>query len=231
MQTLVMIPALCCDGDLYAEVAAGLRDLVTPRVINPAASTFEACVKQVLDGSQGDFIIMGTSFGGHVAREVALSAPDRVKGLWVIGAGAGGVANPEAGIERVTKLRDGRQDEIYRGFATTITHLPGPRGKKAADEFYRMAHRCDPLEVALRAEALNARRDRWSDLSRIACPTLLLWGRYDRFSPAADGLHMAGLIPHSRYAEIPDCGHLPSLEAPDEVIDIARHWLKDSGLV
>ena len=76
----------------------------------------------------------------------------------------------------------------------------------------------------------DARPDRWGDLSRIMCPTLLLWGRHDRFSPPADGLHMAGLIPHSRYVEIPACGHLPSLEAPEEVIDIASHWLKDSGL-
>ena len=30
---------------------------------------------------------MGTSFGGRVAREIALAAPGRVKGLWVIGAG------------------------------------------------------------------------------------------------------------------------------------------------
>ena len=230
MRTLIMIPALCCDGDLYAEVAEALSDLVSPRVINPAASTFDECVKQVLDESRGDFIVMGTSFGGHIARETALSAPDRVKGLWIIGAGAGGVANPAAGIERVTKLRDGRQDDIYRGFAETITHLPGPRGKEAADQFYAMAQRCDPLEVALRAEALNARKDRWADLSRIACPALLMWGKQDQFSAAADGLRMAGLIPHARYAEIPDCGHLPSLEAPDEVIDIARHWLKDSGL-
>ena len=93
-----------------------------------------------------------------------------------------------------------------------------------------MAQRCDPLDVALRAEALNVRRDRWGDLHRIACVALLLWGRHDRFSSSADGLHMAGLIPKSRYVEIPDCGHLPSLEAPEEVIDAARHWLKDSGL-
>ena len=231
MVKLVMVPALCCDGDLYATVADGLRDLADAQIVNPAAASLEGCVSQLLDAVEGAFIVMGTSFGGHVARETALAAPERVRGLWIMGAGAGGVASPDAGLERVTKLRDGRQDEIYRGFAETIIWLHGPRGKEAADAFSRMAERSNPLEVALRAEALNARRDRWGDLSRIACPTLLLWGRYDRFSTPADGLHMAGLIPHSRYVEIPDCGHLPSLEAPDEVIDIASHWLKDSGLV
>lgn len=231
MVKLVMVPALCCDGDLYAAVVDGLRNLADAQIVNPASASLEGCVSQLLDAVEGTFIVMGTSFGGHVARETALAAPERVLGLWIMGAGAGGVTSPDAGLERVTKLRDGRQEEIYRGFAETITWLHGPRGKEAADAFSRMAERCDPLEVALRAEALNARRDRWGDLSRIACPTLLLWGRYDRFSTPADGLHMAGLIPHSRYAEIPACGHLPSLEAPDEVVDIASHWLRDCGLV
>jgi pimeloyl-ACP methyl ester carboxylesterase len=230
MQTLVMIPALCCDDELYAEVAEGLRDLVSIRTVNPAAPTLDKCARQVLDAVDDDFIVMGTSFGGHVARETALAAPHRVKGLWIVGAGAGGVANPAMGVERITKLRDGRHDEIYRGFAETITHLAGPRGKEAAAEFYAMARRCDPSEVALRAEALNARQDRWNDLHNIACPALLMWGKHDQFSAAADGLRMAGLIPNSRYVEIADCGHQPSLEAPDEVIDAARHWLKDSGL-
>jgi pimeloyl-ACP methyl ester carboxylesterase len=41
---------------------------------------------------------------------------------------------------------------------------------------------------------------------------------------------MAGLIPNARYVEIADCGHLPTLEAPEEVIDAARHWLCDIGV-
>ena len=77
------------------------------------------------------------------------------------------------------------------------------------------------------ADALATRPNRWEDLGRIACPTLLLWGAHDGFAPAADGCRMAGLIPNARYVEIAACGHLPSLEAPAEVIDSARHWLCD----
>jgi pimeloyl-ACP methyl ester carboxylesterase len=38
---------------------------------------------------------------------------------------------------------------------------------------------------------------------------------------------MAGLIPNARYVEIADCGHLPSLEAPEEFLSAAQHWLAD----
>lgn len=230
MQTLVMIPALCCDEGLYDGILATLADLVSPRIIIPYESTLAACAQKVLDDVDGDFIIMGTSFGGHVARETALTAPERVKGLWIIGAGAGAVVSPQAGLERGAKLRDGRAEEVYRQFAQTITHLPGEHGQGAADRFLAMARRADPRKVALQSDALAVRADRWSDLSRIGCPSLLMWGVHDQFSPAADGLRMAGLIPHARYVEIAECGHLPTLETPEEVVEAARHWLADLGI-
>lgn len=225
-----MIPALCCDEGLYDDVTARFADLVAPRIVIPYANTLAACVEHVLSAVEGDFIIMGTSFGGHVARETAFAAPERVKGLWIIGAGAGAVANPQAGLERSAKLRDGRADEVYRQFAQTITHLPGEFGQAAADRFLTMARRADPEKVARQSDALAVRADRWSDLPRIGCPSLLMWGVHDQFSPAADGLRMAGLIPHARYVEIADCGHLPTLETPEEVVEAARHWLADLGI-
>ena len=230
MQTLVMIPALCCDEGLYEEVADALSDIVSLQIIIPYESTFAACAEKVLGEVDGDFIIMGTSFGGHVAREIALAAPQRVKGLWIIGAGPGAIADPKAGYERSARLRDGRAEDVYQQFFKMITHLPGERGPEAADMFLTMARRSDPLKIALQADALASRLDRWNDLNRIACPTLLLWGVHDQFAPARDALRMAGLIPHARYVEIADCGHLPTLETPEEVIDAARHWLSDIGV-
>jgi len=227
MQTLIMIPALCCDEGLYEGITAELSDLVSPRIIIPYETTLAHCAEKVLSEVEGEFIVMGTSFGGHVAREVALAAPQRVKGLWIIGAGAGGIASPQAGFERSARLRDGRAEEVYQQFYKMITHLPGERGQEAADIFLAMARRSEPEKVARQSDALATRPDRWNDIARIACPTLLLWGVHDQFAPAADALRMAGLIPHARYVEIADCGHLPTLETPDEVIAAARHWLAD----
>ncbi len=227
MIPLVMIPALCCDEGLYEGISAALSDLVSPRIIIPYETTLAKCAETVLTQVEGDFIVMGTSFGGHVAREVALAAPERVKGLWIIGAGPGGVADPKAGLERAAKLRDGRAEEVYQQFYRMITHLPGERGQEAADTFLMMARRGDPQKTARQADALASRPDRWNDIERIACPTLLLWGVHDQFAPAADALRMAGRIPRARYVEITECGHLPTLETPDEVIEAARHWLAD----
>jgi pimeloyl-ACP methyl ester carboxylesterase len=222
---LVAIPALCCDGDLYAAMAEGLADLVSLRTIIPVARTLTGCVQRVLNEIDEPAFVVGTSFGGHVAREMALLAPQRMRGVWVMGAGAGAPADPTSGIARGKLLRSGREEEVYQNFARMVTHLSGPRGKEAADAFLAMARRCDPLKVAVQNDALLVRPDRWNDLARIAAPALLLWGVHDRFSPPADGLRMAGLMPNARFVQVPDCGHLPSLEAPEETIAVARHWL------
>ena len=49
------------------------------------ADHLAGCVEQVLAAAPEQFSILGTSFGGRVAMEVALAAPERVKGLVVIG--------------------------------------------------------------------------------------------------------------------------------------------------
>jgi pimeloyl-ACP methyl ester carboxylesterase len=38
-------------------------------------------------------------------------------------------------------------------------------------------------------------------------------------------------IANARYAEIPDCGHFPTLEVPEETADILLHWLRDARLI
>ena len=56
-------------------------------------------------------------------------------------------------------------------------------------------------------------------------------GTEDQFSPAAEGLKISTALLHGRYAEISECGHFPSLEAPEETADILLHWLHDAKLI
>lgn len=230
MLKLVLIPALGCDEELYRPVAPALSTLVDARVLIVAEPTLDLAAARVLSRVEGDFAVAGTSFGGNVALEVALAAPDRVRALWIMGSNAGPPRDPGAGIERGRQLRAGGFDSVVGALAERVTHRPGHLGEAAREAFIRMCGRIGRERMALQNDALLARKDRWPELGGIACPTLLLWGRDDRFTPAADGLRMAGLIAESRFAEIPECGHLPTLEAPDEVSDIAGHWLRDRVL-
>ena len=224
----ILIPALGCDGRLYASLIAQIADLVEPLVLVPDGNTLPLCVVDVLARAPEKFLIGGTSFGGHVAREVALAAPDRVTGLMIIGAGAGAASNPAGGVKRSERLRAGDHEGLIRDMAETITSPASPQGAAAKQAFIEMGQSANPETIARHNDALTLRPDRWNDLESITCPSLLLWGRDDRYSPSTDGLRMSGLMPKARFVELEDVGHLPSLEAPEETADAVRHWLMDS---
>lgn len=228
MQTLVMIPALGCDGRLYAEIELRLSDVAEPVTIVADRDAMGACVQQVLEQAPEKFIILGTSFGGRVALEVAFAAPQRVKGLVVIGAGAGVAADPSAGFRRAERLRGSEFETVVTEMADMISLMPGAKGPATRASFVAMAHEMGGALMARQSEALARRADLWPRLGEIACPALMLWGREDQFSPAADGLKMSTALLHGRYAEISECGHFPSLEAPEETADILLHWLYDA---
>ena len=231
MQNLVMIPALGCDGGLYADILPRLSGVVDPVTIVAGRDTMAGCVQQVLEQAPEKFIILGTSFGGRAALEVAFAAPDRVQGLVVIGAGAGVAADPSAGFRRAERLRGNEFENAVTEMADMVSHMPGPNGAKARSSFISMAQKLGGALMARQSEALAKRADLWPRLGEIACPSLMLWGREDKFSPAAEGLKLSVATGHGRYAEISGCGHFPSLEAPEETADVVLHWLQDSKFI
>jgi pimeloyl-ACP methyl ester carboxylesterase len=231
MKNLLMIPAMGCDARLYAELKSGLSPFVNVSVVMADKDNLGQCVAQVMAMAPDRFAVLGTSFGGRLALEITLAEPTRVEGLVVIGAGSGVAADPAAGFTRATCLRGNEFETVVAEMAAMISHFPGPHGPKVLSLFVEMARASGGELMACQSEALAKRVDLGPRLVDITCPSLMLWGRQDKFSPALDGLHMSTAIPQARYAEISDCGHFPSVEAPEETLEILLHWLRDVGLI
>ncbi len=64
------------------------------------------------------------------------------------------------------------------------------------------------LDALLDTRTLEAR------LARVACPTLVVWGREDSLAPAALAKKLVRALPDARL-ELLDCGHSPAEEAPE----------------
>ena len=54
-------------------------------------------------------------------------------------------------------------------------------------------------------------------LRSVDVPTLVLWGDSDRIVDADYGRAYAAAIPKARFQLLPDTGHSPQLETPDQV--------------
>ena len=225
-KTLVMIPAFGCDAGLYDEVAGRLEEAVEVRSHVATQDSFGAMVAGLLAHAPERFVILGTSMGGRLALEVALAAPERVEGLVVIGAGAGAVADPAAGLRRSARIRGGEKQQVLIEMGNMIAHLPGPRGPATREAFITMAQAMDPETLARQSDALAHRTDKWGRLGEISCPVLCLWGVHDQFSPASDGQRIAAAVPRGDYVELSECGHFPTLEYPDESAAALERWLQ-----
>ncbi|KAB0682828.1 alpha/beta fold hydrolase [Aureimonas leprariae] len=220
---LVFVPALACDADLYAPLIERLGADFDCITVVPAQPTLRECVGAVLAAAGSErFVVCGTSFGGHVARETAFAAPDRVAGLVIMGAGAAGVADPAPLEKRRAAIESGRRAEMLEEMARAIVFEPDGRGRTAADGFRRMAARCPDATLLAQNEALLSRPDRRADLGSLSCRTLLVWGEHDAFSPVAAAREIAAALPDAELIVLPDCGHLPSLEATTRVADAIR---------
>jgi 3-oxoadipate enol-lactonase len=168
--------------------------------------------------------LCGMSFGGMVAQEVAVTAPDRIERLALLCTSAGGAGgasyplheledlDPDERARRRRSLIDARFDETW---------LAAHSGDAALVDLIAQPDSGRPDDLAGRRAQMAARRDHdtWDRLGQITCPTLVAAGRYDPVAPMANSEALAGRI---RGAELRayEGGHLFLLQDRTAVPDI-----------
>ncbi len=155
-------------------------------------------------------ILVGNSFGGHVALRVALERPDLVSGLVL--AGASGLL--ERTMVREIQIRPSRD-----WLAEKIGELFHDRSKMREADLDR-AHQELSVRGGARAMVRLSRTARRNHLglkiSQISCPTLLIWGKQDVVTPPEAAEQFHAKIPDTRLIWLEQCGHAPMIECPAE---------------
>lgn len=64
----------------------------------------------------------------------------------------------------------------------------------------------------------------------VTMPVLILWGEEDRTIPLSTGRLLASEIRNSRLMVIPNCGHLPQEECPEQTIEFISDFLSDDAV-
>jgi pimeloyl-ACP methyl ester carboxylesterase len=168
--------------------------------------------RELIDTLADDKItLVGASFGGWLAAEIAASCPHRLERLVLVS---------PLGI----KLSDRETPDILDVFDShpeVVRRLSWHEPERSAPDFdalsdaalTRHARNRDALCLyGWEPYMYNPRLKRW--LGRIALPTLVLWGASDGVVTPAYGRAYAALIPGARFDLIDAAGHHPELEQP-----------------
>jgi pimeloyl-ACP methyl ester carboxylesterase len=231
---LLLVPGLLCSPRLFAPQVAALHDvaeIVVPDWRSAPPSIFDSwdsTARWVLDRMPaGTFALAGLSLGGMISVEIMQIAAERVTRLALLDTGMRSQTPTEQAIRRARiRLADEGRFELVLGLQMA-RFLPAYRltDKPLVDEVTAMCTETG-VEIYRRQEELAAIRvDRRPDLPRIKCPTIVVCGRDDAATPLFMSEEIAAAIPGSELLVIEQCGHLITMERPDETNAILRKWL------
>jgi pimeloyl-ACP methyl ester carboxylesterase len=168
--------------------------------------------------------LLGLSFGGWLAAEIAVKAGSRIDRLVLVDALGIKVSNRET--PDILDVFNAHPREVVR----RSWHAPerwAPRYDDMTDEeLVRIARNRDALCLyGWHPYMYNPRLSRW--LRRIRRPTLVLWGASDGVVRPSYGRAYSRLIPGSRFELIPEAGHHPEMEQPDAFADRVSRFLTE----
>lgn len=220
---VVFIPALLCDERLYRDVIADLGPAIDAHVMLSPKPRLEDSVADILARAPASFALVGTSYGGNLALEVALAAPERVKALWLMGCNP---AAPQPGGPDLAGGLEATPDAVFDMLAGLVVHK---EAAAAAATFKAMARHVGGPAGAAQARALGVRREATSRLAALTMPALVLWGEDDALVPVTVGRQLAADLPRARFDVIQGCGHLPTLEKPASAAARFRDLLNEAA--
>ncbi len=222
---VIFIPALLCDEALYRDVIADLGAAVQAQVMLSPMPSLADSVTDILSRAPPRFALVGTSYGGNLALEVALAAPQRVTALWLMGCNA---APAQSGGPDLAAALEANTERVIDRLSGLVVH----KSATAAAAIYKaMAQRIGGPAGAAQARAAATRADASQRLGLLTMPTLLLWGEDDALAPLAYGQALARGLPHARLKVLAGCGHLPTLEKPAESAALFQELLRQARIL
>lgn len=184
--------------------------LLSLRGVDCSLRAVSALTMQFLDREIGEpAILVGNSFGGHVALRVTHERPELVSALVL--AGSSGLI--ERTVVKGAPVRPSREWLVEK-----IGELFYDKSKMDPNDIERAHHLLNERGGARAMVRLSksARRDNMTDdLAEIAQPTLLIWGREDIVTPPSAGQGFSELMPNARLCWLAGCGHAPMIESPE----------------
>ena len=239
-----VMPALARSFTVVAPDFLGQGESAKPRTdYSPGAL---ACMVRDLMLALGHdrATIVGQSYGGGVAMQLAYQFPERCDRLVLVGSGGLGVevnhvlralSVPGAELALPLGCRPAlrRLGEAIGGLMTRVGAPPTPA---TVEMFRSYASLVDPAArtafmATLRAvvdyqgQSVSARERLYLTFD---LPTLIVWGDADPIIPIQHAYDAHAAIPHSRLEVFPGAGHYPHCDDPERFVRALVEFVRDA---
>lgn len=230
---LVFVHGWQGDRTVWRDVIAELGESVRAAAVDlpgsgdsadaPGPHTVERFARHVREAvaEQGlaPAVVVGHSMGAKVAVQLAIDAPDAVRGLVLVAPVPVTTAGFSERGEAYLRATAGDQEKVREWLRKTISENHAP---ETLERLCEVAGKAQP-------DAMRESLDSWmhTDLSHgaaaIDVPTLVIAPENDQ--PANARVKVAELVPNARFAMLPGAAHYTIVENPREVAALIRNWL------
>lgn len=183
-------------------------------------------VLDLLDGlGVAQAAIVGSSYGGQVALEIAARRPERVSALALLCAALPG-HEPSAELTELGEREEALLEDGDLDGATELmveTWLGPDAGETVREAVRRMQRHAFGLQSA--AEEFEE-IEHEVDLAAVRAPCLAVSGAHDLADFRRIAARLPGLLVDAEHVELPWAGHLPSLERPSAITELLIGFLR-----
>lgn len=176
--------------------------------------------------------LIGNSMGGHSAVAFALANPTRVGKLVLMGGGTGGTnlltPTPTEGIKQIgATYRAPTLENLKKLMGVFVFDVSQVTDQLIQSRLDNMLANREHLENFVRSTEANPKQfpDVAYRLGEVKAPTLIIWGRDDRFVPLEVGLRLLGGLPDARLHVFSRCGHWAQWEHADAFNRLVHDFL------
>src|SRR6185503_13400449 len=173
-------------------------------------NSFAAMAEKVLAETSGPLIVVGHSMGARVAFEMWRLAPERIQRLGLLSTGFH-PPGPNEEPKRMALVKvayEQGMDAVADRWLPPMVHPDRVHDQALMAPLRAMVRRATPEIFEGQQRAGLSRPDAGPYLAKIACPTLILVGRDDSWSPVPQHQEMARRITRSELAIVEHSGHM-----------------------
>ena len=228
--SLLLLPGLACDAELFAhqQPALAARHRVHISDVHTRAPTLPAMAARLWAEQPGAQVLVGASMGGMLALEMWRQAPERVRGIALLGT----TARPDTPALITLRTQacglfaSGRMDELLGANVLFAFHPHNVGNKPLVQRYLAMVRRAGAAQLIAQNQAVMARADSRPLLPQMRCPLLLACGEADGLTPPALVHEMAALAPAAQVHTVAGAGHMLTMEQPALINALLLDWLQ-----